>query len=205
MNMSKELHDQLLANKPATAVHEAAGCIYCTEQASHQEEKVEDKIFSQEQLDTLIASAVESANAKFVTENEETLLTLRTELEDSQAATVKALEEVKAGKDLIAERDETARLKTLGEDRVKKVKEVASFTDEELEARRERYAKMSDEEFDLQLADYKAIIEAASASGTGDAKKLKTSFSGNRETAGEEGEEKSVLAKFFPQVSVTTI
>ena len=146
----------------------------------------EEKLYDQKQVDSLVSAAVEKAVGEAKADLDKELVTVRTELEQATESIETKDGEIETLKTNITDRDEAKRLDALGDDRVASVKEIASFSDDELSERKERWAAMSDEEFASTLEDFKAIVETASKSSDDDDKKTKTpdtKFDGTRETA----------------------
>lgn len=201
MSADRTVHDWLLRVRPEDANHNPEECSHCTETPEQEETEVADgdnTIFTQEQHELLLASAVErastaaraEADAEVITLNEQ--LTAATQTITERDATIEAL------RASIAEREEKDRLDALAEERAAQVKEVANFSDEQVSKRMADWAKMSDETFSVYLED---IREAASAKGDKD-KAGDTKFDGTRESAGITGSEKSVIKDFFADASV---
>jgi hypothetical protein len=79
------------------------------------------------------------------------------------------------------------------EERVAAVKEVANFSDDDIEARSTRWAALNDEDFASLIEDYKSVAEAAKAAAAGSEDKsdkggsedLSTAMSTEREEASE--------------------
>jgi chromosome segregation ATPase len=189
------LHDWLVEQKPDDASHEASSCPYCAEKASTQEESVSaDPIFTQEQHDQLLQSAVAKATTEAKAEVDADIVSLNEQLAEAKAALTDKDGEIADLKATIEQRDENDRLAALADERVEQVGEVASFTDEQIAARKEAWAKMSEEDFGAYLEDIKAAV-AVKASKKEDPPP--SNFDGTRETAGKNGTETSVIADFF--------
>ena len=193
MDMSnKEIHDALLANKPDDAEHDAETCSFCgSVEAASEEETVAETIYTHEQHETLLNAAVEGAVAEAKEEGDAELLQANDrikELEADLAARDETIAGLEAEK---AEREEKDRLEALAAERVEKVKEVASFTDEQISARRDRWARMDEEDFDSMLTDYKELGSQSKAVETA------SSFDGTRSTAGTEDDEFGALRNLF--------
>jgi cell division protein FtsB len=153
-----------------------------------------EAIFTQEQHEQLLASAVENATAEARASADADVLSLNEQLADLAKANEALTEEVETLKQGIADRDELDRLADLADDRVTEVKAVASFNDEQIDKRKESWAKMSEEDFASYLEDIQLATASAKPEG-GDAPK--SNFDGTRATAGDEGTEGSVVADFF--------
>lgn len=191
---AKDIHDRLLAEKPEGAVHDEAECAYCTtEESTPQEEKVSEAIFTQEQHEQLLASAIEKATAEATNSSDAELLTVNQELESVKADLAARDERITELEQEIAARDEKERLASLETERVEQVKAVASFTDEQIEARKEKWAAMEDEAFASLLEDFKAVSKPAS---TSEKARETSNFNGTRETTGDD-EPTTILESFF--------
>lgn len=203
MSNDRVIHDWLLERKPEGASHDKAACSFCNvEIASEQEEDVtaDQKIFTQEQHEQLLASAVEKAATEASAKVDAEILRLNEQLEEAQAALTASSEEVEALKAQIAEREEADRLAEVASKRVELVRAVANFTDEQITERTERWSKMSEEEFTSYLDDLRAVAKAPAE----EENVPKTKFNGTRETAGDKGSEKSVVKDFFSSGAVAT-
>ncbi len=191
------LHDLLLEKKPDGAEHDSLQCAFCTEVASVKEEEnvTEQAIFTEEQHQQLLTSAVEEASKVAVATADAEILTLNEQLETAKAALVEKETLVTELETKVSDRDEQDRLDKLAGERVAAVKAVANFTDEQIEERQESWAKMSEEAFEAYLADIQVVAKAAVESK--DDGKPKTKFDGTRATAGADGTEASALTEFF--------
>lgn len=196
MRTTKELHDEILVKVLEQGLeHDSSSCKHCKEVASQQEEEVsEDKIYDQNALDALIAAEVEKAVSEASAE-------LTSELDETRAANealTSALEasktEVEDLKTQIESRDEAARLTDLSNARAEQVREAKLFNEEQIEERKDTWAKMDEGAFEALLKDYSLVVETAQA--VEDNKKVSTKVDLTRETAGEEGTESSV-SPFF--------
>lgn len=157
-----------------------------------------DTIFTREQHEQLLQSAVERASTEARAAADAEVLSLNEQLtvaNQTIADRDATIEELRAQ---IAERDEAERLATLAEERAKLVQEAANFSADQVKARKETWAKMAEGDFAVYLED---IREAAKASGE-KTKLPETKLDGTRETAGDAGDEKSVITAFFGDASV---
>lgn len=204
MSNDRVIHDWLLEHKPEGASHDPGECSFCKREiASEQEEGVtaETKIFTQEQHEQLLASAVEKASTEASAKMDGEVLRLNEQLEEAQAALTQRDEEIEALQAKITERAEEDRLAEVASERIKLVRAAANFTDEQIEERSERWAKMSEEDFTSYLDDLREVAKAS----PGEEKKVpETKFEGTRESAGNKGSEKSVIADFFSSDAVAT-
>jgi len=200
MNLTeKDIHDFLLANRPEGAAHDVTSCGFCTATASDQEENVsaDQKIFTQEQHEQLLASAVEKAVGETTVSTDGEILRLNGQLEEAKTALVERDTAITELNSKIAAREEEDRLNVLTDERVEQVKAVASFSDEQIEARKAGWAKMDPEVFASVLEDYAAVAKAAVEPKSPTTDLPKTSFDGTRQTAGEASTEVGVVERFF--------
>lgn len=190
MTREQELHDWLLEHKPEGANHKADECKWCKESES-REENVSDKIFTQEQLDQLVASAVDKAVSEARKTADGEILTLNARLEDAATALKESEVKVTELSTKISEREEADRLAAVAAERAKQVAAVANFSQEQIEARQDGWAKMDEAAFNAYLEDVQLVAKSSK-----EKKPATTKFDGTRETAGDETE-KSVIDSFF--------
>lgn len=162
---------------------------------------------NQEQHEALLARAVEAAIAttevEVRSEVEAEVLRLTTELDEVKANLATAETEVQELKEATAERERLAAEAELAEARAEQVSEIAAFTDEQLEVRKESWGKMTEDQFAETLASYQEIVEAAKAAvndggnGDGGTPAPKTKFDGTRASAAKEGTDVSVVRRFL--------
>jgi len=200
----RTLHDALLEIQPEGAVHDPL-CPLCAETASeHKEEDVTDQaIFTEEQHEQLLTSAVEKAleTASAATDTE--ILRLNEQLEEAAKALAEKDTEVEDLKSTITAREESDRLEALADERVEAVQAVANFSAEQIEDRKESWSKMDDEAFVAYLDDIKVVLEAAADADDGDDDEPDTTFDGTRATAGKEGTELGAVSAFLTGLSAT--
>jgi hypothetical protein len=188
----RSLHDLVLEAMPDGAAHDAAGCFFCSDEGAQNTEGAvttytEDEL--REKVDAAVAAATEklsrelneikgaqtaSAIEAAVAEATDAAKAEKAELEskldaavlETRAATerydglVAFLDEEKAKEERAAE------LAALRDTRVKQVAEVASFTEEELAQRADRWAEMAAEDFERVLDDFRAITAKSAGSTT---------------------------------------
>lgn len=196
MDDDQRIHDLLLANKPDGAEHDPLACTFCTKQASEEEEDdVTDAVFTKEQHEQLLVSAIEEASKDAVATADAEILTLNEQLEAANAALTEKDTQIVDLETNISDRDEKVRLDALAGERVAAVKAVANFTDEQIEERKESWAKMDDEAFAAYLEDIQTVAKAAAEKKSDQLPKTK--FDGTRQTAGEDGTETSAVSAFF--------
>lgn len=199
MSANKTIHDWLLANKPDEADHDVDTCPFCTEKASEQEEEVSaETIFTQEQHEQLLTSAVDKAVASATSDADAEILRLNERLEAAEKELAERDEKIEDLESKIQAREEQDRLEALAAERVELVQAVASFSDEQIDARKMKWAKMSEEDFTSYLEDIREVAKAP----TTEEKVPETEFDGTRETAGD-GSEKSAINAFFSPENLT--
>jgi hypothetical protein len=192
---AEDIHEFLLANQPEDADHNQAECAMCLQKASTQEESVStDNMLTQEQHEQLLASAVEKATTAAAATVDAEVLSLNEQLDEAKSALAAKDEEIETLKSSIDERAEEDRLEALAAERVAQVKEVASFSDEQVESRRAAWAKMDEDDFVAYVEDIKAVAAVKSDDDDG---APKTGLDGTRETAGDKGNEQSVISDFL--------
>lgn len=201
----RTLHDALLEIQPEGAVHDPL-CPLCAETASElkEEDDVTDQaIFTEEQHQQLLTSAVEKALEEASAATDKEILRLNDQLEEAAKALEEKDAEVESLKSVIADREESDRLEALAAERVEAVKAVANFSDEQIDARKESWSKMDDDAFEAYLGDIKDAIKAAADAKEGDDDEPDTSFDGTRATAGKEGTEMGAVQAFLTGLSAT--
>lgn len=202
----RTLHDALLEIQPKGVEHDPL-CPLCAETASeHKEEDVTDQaIFTEEQHEQLLASAVEKALETASAATDKEILRLNEQLEEAAKALAEKDERVSALESEIADREESDRLEALAAERVEAVRAVANFSDEQIDARKESWSKMDDDAFVAYLDDIKVAIAAAAEESDDDDDdgEPDTSFDGTRATAGEEGTEVGAVKAFLTGLSST--
>ncbi len=197
------LHDKLREGLP-----EGAECLddcpYCPDKPERASTggNVSDnaKVFDQETVDSLLDAARSKAADEARAEVAEELATAKDALEAKDEELTKAVAEVESLKSDNDEREETARLDELADERSAQVAEVTKFSDEQLEERKAGWAKMEEVAFEALLADLKEVSESAEqASKDGNKKPRvpKTKLDADRETAGKTGTDTERLKEFF--------
>jgi len=197
----KELHDKLLGEMPEGAKHEATACPFCNVEYASDGGKMAEKLYDQEQLDSLVSAAVEKTVGEEKAGFDKELASVRAELTQASEDTEKANAELVSLREDIAEKDEAARLAILADERAASVKEATSFTDDELEQRKERWSQMSEDEFGLTLKDFETIAIAATGKKSSEKdeenKAPKSKFEQAREEASEDDEGGSAAFKLL--------
>lgn len=197
MNVTgKDLHDFLLREGGDFKSHNPEQCVHCAAKASWEGKYVAEKILDQDQHDQLVAAAVEKAVAEARAEADKEILRLTTELDNFKDQLEKSEQRIEELDTEIARRDDEARLRELADERAKKIKEVANFSDEQIESRKDGWAKLDEAQFEAVLEDFKTVVAQAKEVAQ-ESTKPETSFSGTRETAGEDGSEFKALRRLL--------
>lgn len=180
------MHDKLLAQKPDGAEHDETTCPICS--SDETEEHMSDKTFTEDEVAAKVAEATASledriAELEATLEDSEVAEKIKeataplnekiAELEaDLDKATLRAEEAEKTveetekyWKDLETQEAVKAEREARKADRVEKVKEVASFSDDYIEQRADAWAELSDEDFAAVLEDWKAIATKSPKEG----------------------------------------
>lgn len=136
-----------------------------------------------EAVDAKIAE-LEEAHAVAVAELQSQLDTAVLEAEEAK----KLVEDAKAFAEAEAQAwQEAAESAARKEDRLARVKEVASFPEDYLEANADRWSAMDEDSFEAALSDYAAVPKAESAAESTDTEvPTETALEGERETASED-------------------
>jgi chromosome segregation ATPase len=183
-----EIHDELLKIAPDGSFHDSNGCQFCTPETqtgSVATEKANSNVegamtFTEEEMKAEVDKAVAAATAKF----EEQLAAAKKakkkaddDADDADKAmkklqaqldtTVLENEKVKAEyAELItlleqakADAEAAAEIAQRKDERLAKVREVASFPEDYLTANADRWAAMDDESFTALCADYAQVSE----------------------------------------------
>lgn len=209
----KALHDLLLAGKPAGATH-PDDCPVCATAPGPQEGAdlntyTEDELRVaveaavgdlKAELDTFRSSqeaaAVDARITKSVTEATEPLSAKITELQADLDAAVLATAAEKARADTLeTEKMEAAEALIASarkEERLAKVAEVAAFPQAYLDANAERFAAMSDEDFEARLEEYRQIATKSPAPGL----PLKSALKATTDSGGDDKPTSAVSALF---------
>jgi len=199
---NQQKHDLLMELRPDDASHDEAVCMLCTVKASEEENVADDlAIFTQEQHEQLLATAVEKASAEARADVDSEVLSLNEKLEAATKAAEESAETIATLETAIADRDEAERLAVVEGERVAAVKAVATFSDEQIEKRKESWTKMEEEDFEAYLEDIKTVATAKAEGEEGDGSP-KTNFDGTRTTAGADDDGSAVSAFFQSDLSV---
>jgi hypothetical protein len=187
----KEVHDRLLACKPEGAAHDPDSCPLCAMEDTGEENmttytedevqaKVEEAVkASRASLDAEIAdlktklgeSEADQAVAAAVAEKDKEISELQSELDKAQVE----LGNVTAERDAIvawlekekADQERAAEIAARKETRIEALKKVANFQADYLEKNADRFAAMSEEEFETRCAEYAALSGTSYVPGQG--------------------------------------
>lgn len=180
VNALRALHDQLLAERPEGAEHDEDDCLLCQSDDDDGTEGGRMATFSDEELQAAVNDAVdaattplknriaelEAAQQQSAADSESNeLKTKIAELEAQldaavlEAATAKEEKETlqKAWDDEKAEAEAAQEMAARREERLAKVKEVASFPDDYLEKNADRFAAMSEEDFTARIEEWQTL------------------------------------------------
>lgn len=177
----RAIHDLLVEAKAPESEHGPANCGVCAERAGltpvHQEGHV--STYTKEQLDAAVAEATGPLQAQLAElEKAQTAEQIAAQIAEAVTPLNDKIAELEAASDTLtaelntvkAERDELVQANTDREaaaaaeaekaarrdERVSKVLEVASFTEEQVAERADRWADMDDTSFDTLIEDLKA-------------------------------------------------
>lgn len=207
--MLKELHDRLLEVKPEGASHDAASCPVCNgtatvEHANDISHGGSVKTYTEDEFNAVLAqvadleakvkeldgvrleSAAEAKIAEAQAQADAKVADLQSQLDAAVLEAQAAKQEKEATVAYLeaqqAEADRAAQVAALREERIAKVKEVASFPDEYIESRADAWAALDEEAFEAHLADWKAIGSKPAADATSEALPADTAMKASRET-----------------------
>jgi hypothetical protein len=187
VNALRSLHDRLLAERPEGAEHDEDACVFC---GSNDDDLGGGWMatFTDEELQAAVDAAVADATSPLkdrIAELETTaqqgeweqakadLEARVTELEAKLDAAVLEATQAKEERDQLqadwdAEKASVEEAKTVAarrDERLQKVREVASFPDAYLEQNADRFAAMSDDDFNARLEEWTAISKPAASGG----------------------------------------
>lgn len=212
MNLQEE-HDRMVADMPEGATHASDECPFCNGQwASFVDQggNVSDKTYSEEEVDALVTAAIAKAVAPLQAELDEykagqvsaeveaQIAAVREEMEaqiaeltskldaaviDAEAAKTERDEAQQYWETLAAEQAAEAEKAERRDARIAQVAEVVSFPEDYVKERADKWAQLSDEDFEALLADYKALGEKTKGSSESPLPKA-TAMVASRESAG---------------------
>lgn len=197
LRSAKEVHDALLAEKPEDADHDITQCALCAMTDADPDETGDTggtMTYTEEELRAACDAAVTTATAPLAAkvqelederassasqqERDEALAAFEAEKSELQArldeAVLQAQTEKERADGIVSwleeegEKAEQAALVAARKDeRLTAVREAANFPDEYLESNAERWAAMSDEDFEARLGEYRVIAGKSSDTGKG--------------------------------------
>lgn len=182
----KSLHDRLLAEKPDGANHDSDTCPLCAMDDSSLDTPGGAVTYTEEELQAAVDKAVAAMQARVteleqsqqVSEVESAKAALRAELQTTvddlqsqlDAAVLKAeaaereRDEIKAWLDAEATAQaEAEAIQARKEERLTKIREAASFPEDYLTQNADRFAAMSDDDFNTAVESWKAIAPAGTS------------------------------------------
>lgn len=195
----QELHDLLRADLPdgASCMDDCPFCAKSPEVASRRkEEKVSDKVYDQEAVDALLASARSKASEEALVDADKQVAALEATIAEKDEALTTANAKVEELEGKIEADAEKARLDALADERALQVAEATEFSEDYLAERKAAWADLDEEAFAKTLADFEAITETAKASG-GKKPPKTTRIDPTRETAGDQGTDVNRLREFL--------
>jgi hypothetical protein len=181
----KEIHDQLLAEKPEDAQHDEATCLWCKGEFSsavdteiqggsesvktYTEDEYNSVLVKVSALETKLSelegaqqeSVVEAKIGEIKAQTEAQVAELQTKLDtavlEAEAAKSEKDKVLEYLADVKTEADKAEETARLREERVATVKEQTSFPDSRIEERADAWASMDEAAFEAALEDWKAI------------------------------------------------
>lgn len=207
----KEEHDQLLAAMPEDATHDAVDCPFCEEADSKIQTATEggdmSKTYTEDELAAAVAEAVapvadELATLKASREAQEVearIAALKAELEAAKAEVETQLDVVTAERDAakgeyenlvayldaeVARQAEADAFAAKRDERIARVKEVASFTDEYVSERADKWAALDDEAFESLVEAIEAAKEAKTDGSSENKIPASTAMTATRDESG---------------------
>lgn len=178
MNALQALHDMFMAKMPEGASHEADDCPVCKGEladdkggsvTTYTEEEVQELRTQISGLEAQVREYADSnRESEFQTKIDEAKTELETKVAELQSqldTTVLEAETAKTEREnLLAwleeqriSAEEAAAIAARRDERISKVREVASFPDEHVEKNADRWAQLSDEDFEAALEDWRAV------------------------------------------------
>jgi DNA repair exonuclease SbcCD ATPase subunit len=189
MFVLKELHDRLLAAKPEGASHDESTCPVCTPsvtpEAAHEDQQGGSmKTYTEDEYNSLLVQVADleskvkelegvRAESEVEARVAEAKAQFDSQVEDLQAQLDTAVLEAKTAQDekanliayfeeLKAHEERAAEIASLREQRIARVKEVASFPEDHIAARADAWAALDEEHFEALVADWAAIAKKES-------------------------------------------
>jgi hypothetical protein len=210
LEQAKAMHDALLADKPADATHDPSECAFCvmTDAEIPDPGTGGTMSYTEEELKAAVDAAVLSATAELVAKvrdfeaaaeasaSEQQLeeLTAAHEAEKTELqakldeAVLQAQTEKERADGIVSwledegvKAEEAALIAARKDERLTAVREAANFPDEYIESNADRWAAMSDEDFEARLGEYKVISGKTGDGKGGDTLPTKTALHASRD------------------------
>lgn len=180
MSKKQQFHDALVEQMPEGATHDRETCEFCAATSSASAEGGNVTTFTAEEVEEAVATATAALEARIAAmETAATASEIEAKIEAAKADSAAEVAEVRAQLDtavLAAEKaereleatiaylNETAAAETAAaeaaarkDERIAKVREAANFPEEYLVANADRYAAMSDEDFEDRVAEWASL------------------------------------------------
>lgn len=202
-------HDALLANMPSGIEHDTAACPFCTagddgsdndnstgggDTVTYTKEEFDAALAAElapilEELNTLKsgqeAAAIDARIAELETTHAAAIADLQAQLDTAALESEKAKNDYAELVALLESAEnaavEAAIFAAVREERVSKVKEVASFSEEHVELNADRWAAMEADAFEAQLSDWSAIMSAGKSNEEGTSPSFATAMQASQE------------------------
>lgn len=185
-NELRVIHDRLLEVIPDGAEHNTANCALCAKETAEESDRTPGSVmpetFTQEDLDAAVAAAQTSlqqrlaeleaqvqetevgrAVAEAVAAKEAEIADLQTQLDAAEAARTtaqsKLTETEQYWSDAIAAHETAVELAARAETRTAKAKELGVFSEEYIAKNAERFAAMTDEDFNARIEEWQLIAK----------------------------------------------
>lgn len=162
-------------------------------EAAQQSTEVQEAVATAKAEYTELLAALEAEKAEIAAKLDEAVITAESERQRADQLLAWLEGEATAEAERIA-------METRKESRLAAVKEVACFPDEYLETNAERFAAMTDEDFEIALESYKTITAAKGGSPAGGLIPAVTGLHASREDNGSKGT--GALKGFMAQTRV---
>jgi hypothetical protein len=220
----KDIHDELLNIKPEGASHDKESCAFCNVSVaslSNPEGGSVDKTYTEDELNVAIANATKDLETQITTLKTQTEQSaFEGKVAEATAALTEQVKELESKLDgavleaqshkeqyeaLVAyleaakaEAEAQAEIAARRDERLEKVREVASFPEEYLVERADAWAQLSDEDFEAAIADWKALGLKKELANAADAVEAQvpaaTAMQANRSDTGSKSAIRDVLS-----------
>jgi hypothetical protein len=190
MDELRQAHDELLKNKPDTAVHDETDCIFCNEEFN-SEGGGDMKTFTEDELNAAVEAAIEPVQAELNelknaqaqgevdtrvaeanAEADRRVAEVQTQLDEAMVQKGAAEKELSDTVDfLVAEeaaKREAAEIAARTDERKVSIEELAVFEADYVEANMERWLALEDEDFAALVEDWKTIASSKASESEGE-------------------------------------